>query len=64
MLSWNILSEVQVPIAILGAEIDQYSPLELLKQFEEILATKSEVCIYVCINNGLFSETKPYEFSC
>lgn len=34
---------VKVPIAILGAEIDQLSPPALLKQFEEILAAKPEV---------------------
>ncbi|KAF8038086.1 hypothetical protein BT93_B0825 [Corymbia citriodora subsp. variegata] len=34
---------VKVPIAVLGAEIDQMSPPELLKQFEEVLAAKSEV---------------------
>lgn len=33
-------------MAVLGAEIDEYSPLELLKQFEEILAAKSEVLIF------------------
>jgi len=34
---------VKVPIAVLGAEIDQMSPPELLKQFEEVLSAKSEV---------------------
>ncbi|XP_056162319.1 endo-1,3;1,4-beta-D-glucanase-like [Syzygium oleosum] len=34
---------VKVPIAVLGAEIDRMSPPELLKQFEEVLAAKSEV---------------------
>ncbi|ESQ47462.1 hypothetical protein EUTSA_v10021427mg [Eutrema salsugineum] len=33
----------KVPIAILGAEFDNLSPPSLLKQFEEILASKSEV---------------------
>ncbi|CAF2078125.1 unnamed protein product [Brassica napus] len=32
----------KVPIAILGAEIDQLSPPAILKQFEEILASKPE----------------------
>ena len=32
-----------MPIAILGAEIDQLSPPAILKQFEEILASKPEV---------------------
>ncbi|CAN6871896.1 unnamed protein product [Brassica oleracea var. botrytis] len=39
----------KVPIAILGAEIDQVSPPALLKQFEEILASKPEVNSYVKI---------------
>lgn len=34
---------VKVPIAVLGAEFDQVSPPELVKQFEDILATKPEV---------------------
>ncbi|KAJ4894401.1 alpha/beta-Hydrolases superfamily protein [Raphanus sativus] len=41
---------VKVPIAILGAEIDQLSPPALLKQFEEILAAKPEVNSYVKIH--------------
>ncbi|KAJ0235735.1 DLH domain-containing protein [Hirschfeldia incana] len=40
---------VKVPIAILGAEIDQTSPPSLLKQFEKILASKPEVNSYVKI---------------
>ncbi|XP_018826000.1 endo-1,3;1,4-beta-D-glucanase-like [Juglans regia] len=40
---------VKVPTAVLGAEIDKYSPIELLKQFEEVLAAKSEVDGYVKI---------------
>ncbi|KAJ0235734.1 DLH domain-containing protein [Hirschfeldia incana] len=40
----------KVPIAILGAEIDQLSPPSLLKQFEEILASKPEVNSYVKIH--------------
>jgi dienelactone hydrolase len=39
----------KVPIAILGAEIDNMSPPALLKQFEEILASKPEVDSYVKI---------------
>ncbi|XP_010532701.1 PREDICTED: endo-1,3;1,4-beta-D-glucanase-like [Tarenaya hassleriana] len=34
---------VKVPLAVLGAEIDHMSPPELLKQFEEVLASKPEV---------------------
>lgn len=37
------IKEVRAPIAILGAEVDQMSPPELIKQFEDILSTKSEV---------------------
>ncbi|KAL4642652.1 hypothetical protein ACB092_02G035800 [Castanea dentata] len=40
---------VKVPIAVLGAEIDRHSPPELLKQFEEVLAAKSEVDGFVKI---------------
>ncbi|KAG4378311.1 hypothetical protein GLYMA_17G018000v4 [Glycine max] len=35
---------VDTPIAILGAEIDQVSPPELVKQFEQVLAAKSGFC--------------------
>ncbi|KAG6766492.1 hypothetical protein POTOM_030578 [Populus tomentosa] len=41
--------EFKVPISILGAEIDQMSPPALLKQFEEVLASKSEVDSFVKI---------------
>lgn len=34
--------EVKCPIAILGAEIDNYAPPEVLKQLGEVLAEKSE----------------------
>ncbi|RVX20685.1 Endo-1,3;1,4-beta-D-glucanase [Vitis vinifera] len=47
------LTEVKAPIAILGAEIDQYSPPKLLKQFEEVLSTKPEVNGYVKIFPGV-----------
>ncbi|KAK3440896.1 endo-1,3;1,4-beta-D-glucanase isoform X2 [Eucalyptus grandis] len=43
------IKEVKVPIAVLGAEIDRFSPPELLKQFEEVLAAKSEVDGFVKI---------------
>ena len=36
-------SEVKVPIAILGAEIDNYFPAERLKQTGELLSSKPEV---------------------
>lgn len=34
---------VKVPISVLGAEYDQVTPPELVKQFEDVLATKLEV---------------------
>ncbi|OIW00054.1 hypothetical protein TanjilG_26391 [Lupinus angustifolius] len=40
---------VDIPTAILGAEIDNISPPVLIKQFEEVLAAKSEVESYVKI---------------
>ncbi|XP_030465813.1 endo-1,3;1,4-beta-D-glucanase-like isoform X2 [Syzygium oleosum] len=43
LVSVDDIEGVKAPIAILGAEIDHRSPPELLKQFEEILAAKSEV---------------------
>ena len=42
-MSKFIVSDVKVPIAILGAEIDHMSPPEQLKQFGEKLSAKSEV---------------------
>nr|POE61658.1 hypothetical protein CFP56_51327 [Quercus suber] len=45
----DVITRVKVPIAILGAEIDRHSPPELLKQFEEVLAAKSEVNGFVKI---------------
>ncbi|KAF8021342.1 hypothetical protein BT93_G1700 [Corymbia citriodora subsp. variegata] len=42
-VSVDDIKGVKAPIAIIGAEIDRMSPPELLKQFEEILAAKSEV---------------------
>lgn len=45
LINYNVCdySAVKVPIAILGAEIDQLSPPALVKEFEEILTTKPEV---------------------
>ncbi|XP_049388416.1 hydrolase tropI-like [Solanum stenotomum] len=48
-----LLAEVKAPIAILGAEIDQLSPPELVKQFEEILLSKPEVDRFVKIYAGV-----------
>ncbi|XP_059632576.1 endo-1,3;1,4-beta-D-glucanase-like isoform X2 [Cornus florida] len=43
---------VKVPISVLGAEIDNYSPPELLKQFEGALNAKPEVDGFVKIFPG------------
>jgi hypothetical protein len=39
----ELLAAVKVPISILGAEIDQMTPSEVVKQFEEVLIAKAEV---------------------
>ncbi|XP_065860106.1 endo-1,3;1,4-beta-D-glucanase-like [Euphorbia lathyris] len=44
---------VKVPTAILGAEIDQVSPPELMKQFGQILAQKFQLESYVKIFPGV-----------
>ncbi|XP_026379926.1 uncharacterized protein LOC113274499 [Papaver somniferum] len=47
-------SEIKVPISILGAEVDQLSSPELVKQFEQVLQTKSDqVPSFVKIFNGV-----------
>ncbi|KAG6668276.1 endo-1,3;1,4-beta-D-glucanase-like isoform X1 [Carya illinoinensis] len=43
------IKAVKVPVAVLGAEIDEMAPPELLKQFEQVLSTKPEVDSYVKI---------------
>uniref|UniRef100_A0A1J3D6Y1 Endo-1,31,4-beta-D-glucanase n=1 Tax=Noccaea caerulescens TaxID=107243 RepID=A0A1J3D6Y1_NOCCA len=40
---------VKVPVSVLGAEFDQVTPPELVKQFEDVLATKPEVKSFVKI---------------
>ncbi|KAL5163569.1 Endo-1,3-1,4-beta-D-glucanase [Glycine soja] len=40
-VSLDDIKGVDIPIAILGAEVDQVSPPELVKQFEQVLAAKS-----------------------
>ncbi|EEF45405.1 endo-1,3;1,4-beta-D-glucanase [Ricinus communis] len=47
------IKAVKVPTAILGAEIDQISPPEQMKEFGEILAEKSEFESYVKIFPGV-----------
>ncbi|KHN03436.1 Endo-1,3(4)-beta-D-glucanase [Glycine soja] len=42
-ISLDDIKGVDTPIAILGAEIDQVSPPELVKQFEQVLAAKSGI---------------------
>lgn len=40
---WIAFTAVKVPISVLGAEIDQRSPPELVKKFEGVLKEKAEV---------------------
>ncbi|KAI3840030.1 hypothetical protein MKW92_005027 [Papaver armeniacum] len=47
------IKEIKVPISILGAETDKMSPPDLLKQFEEVLSTKTEVDSFVKIFSGV-----------
>lgn len=44
---------VEVPISILGAEIDQLSPPQLLEQFDQVLKAKNEVDAFVKIYPGV-----------
>ncbi|XP_057415523.1 endo-1,3;1,4-beta-D-glucanase-like isoform X4 [Lotus japonicus] len=48
-VSLDDINGVDIPIAILGAEIDKMSPPELLKQFEQVLTAKPGVDSYVKI---------------
>ncbi|KAI5349689.1 hypothetical protein L3X38_002578 [Prunus dulcis] len=43
------IKAVKVPISVLGAEIDQLSPPEVVKQFEEVLSAKPEIKSHVKI---------------
>ncbi|KAL6610001.1 hypothetical protein ACP70R_039970 [Stipagrostis hirtigluma subsp. patula] len=36
-------SDVKCPISILGAEIDQWMPREVIKQFEHVLSANSRI---------------------
>ncbi|KAF9618364.1 hypothetical protein IFM89_000999 [Coptis chinensis] len=47
------IKDVNAPIAVLGAEIDQMSPPELVKQFDEVLSAKPEVDRFVKIFPGV-----------
>ncbi|KAK7359702.1 hypothetical protein VNO77_01665 [Canavalia gladiata] len=49
----NELNEVTVPIAILGAEIDNFFPPEKLKQIEQMLSLKSEFESFVKLYPGV-----------
>ncbi|KAG8085492.1 hypothetical protein GUJ93_ZPchr0010g10551 [Zizania palustris] len=47
------VKEAKCPIAILGAEIDRMSPPELVKQFEQVLSSKSGIGYFVKIFPGV-----------
>ncbi|GMN46575.1 hypothetical protein TIFTF001_015769 [Ficus carica] len=47
------IKEVKVPIAILGAEIDNASQPELVKQFEDVLSVKPKIDYFVKIYPGV-----------
>ncbi|XP_052171457.1 endo-1,3;1,4-beta-D-glucanase-like [Diospyros lotus] len=47
------IKEVQVPIAVLGAEFDRETTPQLLKQFAEILSSKPEISSYVKVYPGV-----------
>ncbi|KAJ4968204.1 hypothetical protein NE237_014905 [Protea cynaroides] len=46
------MKEVKVPIAVLGAEIDQHFPPELLKQYEGVLSVEGYVKIFPGVAHG------------
>ncbi|XP_078148914.1 endo-1,3;1,4-beta-D-glucanase-like [Carex rostrata] len=52
-LTHDDIRDVKQPIAILGAEIDHYSPPEVVKEFAEILSLKPEVDSHVKIFPGV-----------
>ncbi|KAK9288760.1 hypothetical protein L1049_017224 [Liquidambar formosana] len=47
------IKAVNVPTSVLGAEIDHITPVETIKQFEEVLAAKTEVDSFVKIFPGV-----------
>ncbi|XP_061347898.1 endo-1,3;1,4-beta-D-glucanase-like [Gastrolobium bilobum] len=49
----NEINEVKVPIAILGAEIDNHFPPEKLKQVEEMLSVRTEFESFVKLYPGV-----------
>ncbi|XP_057415524.1 endo-1,3;1,4-beta-D-glucanase-like [Lotus japonicus] len=48
-VSLDDIKGVDIPISVLAAEIDTISPPELVKQFEQVLAAKSQVASFVKI---------------
>ncbi|KAL9377683.1 hypothetical protein Peur_029018 [Populus x canadensis] len=52
-LTIDEIREVKIPIAVLGAEIDHYSPPEQLKEFGEILSAKSQLASLLKIFPGV-----------
>ncbi|XP_044485682.1 endo-1,3;1,4-beta-D-glucanase-like isoform X2 [Mangifera indica] len=49
------IKEVKIPVAILGAEIDLYCPVEQVKQFAEILSIKSVCRLIPLLKHSLVS---------
>ncbi|CAN6351082.1 unnamed protein product [Urochloa humidicola] len=47
------IKEVKCPICVLGAEIDQFSPQELVRQFEQVLSENCQVAHFVKIFPGV-----------
>ncbi|KAL2341230.1 hypothetical protein Fmac_009170 [Flemingia macrophylla] len=52
-ISDNEINEVRIPIAILGAEIDNHFPPEKLKQIEKMLSVKAELESFVKLYPGV-----------
>ncbi|KAG6510840.1 hypothetical protein ZIOFF_028879 [Zingiber officinale] len=52
MVKLDDITEIKRPTSILAAETDSITPAELVKQFEEILSTKTEVDSFVKIFAG------------
>ncbi|KAJ4827284.1 hypothetical protein Tsubulata_040027 [Turnera subulata] len=47
------LKEVKTPTAVLGAELDEITPTEMIKEFEEVLSAMSEIDSFVKIFPGV-----------